>query len=80
MPSNPSLAAGKPAQTLSAPSSVLLTQEEVAARLKVSESWLAKRRMHGDGPPYVPIGRSIRYLEADVMQWTRSQRRLSTSE
>ena len=35
------------------PSFVLLTPKEVAARLRVSQSFLAKARMRGDGPPYV---------------------------
>jgi hypothetical protein len=59
---------------------VVLTPKETAAKLKVSVSWLAKARMRGDGPPYVLIGRSIRYPETDLIQWMRSQRRLSTSE
>jgi len=60
--------------------SPLLTAKEVAARLKVSLSWLAKARMRGDGPPYICIGRSIRYAEAALIQWMRSRQRLSTSE
>jgi predicted DNA-binding transcriptional regulator AlpA len=58
----------------------LLTPREVAARLKVSLSWLAKARMRGDGPPYIPVGRSIRYAETSLIQWMRSQHRTSTSE
>jgi len=42
--------------------------------------FLAKARMRGDGPPYIMIGRSIRYSEAALIQWMRSQQRLSTSE
>jgi hypothetical protein len=34
-----------------------LKPSEVASRLKVSLSWLAKARMRGDGPPYFPVGR-----------------------
>ena len=60
--------------------SPLLTAKEVAARLKVSLSWLAKARMRGDGPPYIRIGRSIRYAEAALIQWMKSRQRLSTSE
>jgi predicted DNA-binding transcriptional regulator AlpA len=60
--------------------SPLLTAKEVAARLKVSLSWLAKARMRGDGPPYICIGRSIRYTEAGTAQWMKSRQRLSTSE
>ena len=36
----------------------LLTPREAADFLRVSESWLAKARMRGDGPPYVKVGRS----------------------
>ena len=42
----------------------LLTPKEAAQLLKVSESWLAKARMRGDGPPFIKIGRAIRYSEA----------------
>ena len=59
---------------------VLLTPKEVAKLLKVSLSWLAKARMRGDGPPYIRIGRSIRYSEAAVLQWMKSRQRLSTNE
>jgi hypothetical protein len=62
------------------PAFVLLTPKEAAVRLKVSLSWLAKARMRGDGPPYITVGRSIRYSEAGLIQWVRSQQRLSTSE
>ena len=61
-------------------SDVLLEPNEAAAFLKVSLSWLAKARMRGDGPPYLRIGRSIRYTEAALMQWMKSRRRMSTSE
>ena len=39
----------------------LLTERDAADLLRVSRSWLAKARMRGDGPPYVKVGRSIRY-------------------
>jgi len=59
---------------------VLLTPKEAALHLKVSLSWLAKARMRGDGPPYIKVGRSIRYSEAALLQWMKSRQRLSTSE
>jgi predicted DNA-binding transcriptional regulator AlpA len=60
---------------------VLLTPKEMAARLKVSTSWLAKARMRGDGPPFIKlIRRAIRYPEAACIQWMKGQQRLSTSE
>jgi predicted DNA-binding transcriptional regulator AlpA len=58
----------------------LLTPKEAARFMRVSESWLAKARMRGDGPPYVQIGRAIRYQQSDLITYIRSRRRLSTSE
>ena len=58
----------------------LVKPKETANRLKVSLSWLAKARMSGDGPPYIRVGRSIRYSEAALLQWIKSRQRLSTSE
>ena len=36
--------------------------------------------MRGDGPPFIKIGRSIRYSEAALIQWMKGRQRLSTSE
>jgi excisionase family DNA binding protein len=58
----------------------LLTPKEAAEFLKVSLSWLAKARMRGDGPPFIKVGRAIRYSEAALLQWMKSRQRLSTSE
>ena len=48
--------------------------EELAARRgeeQVSLSWLAKARMRGDGPPFIKIGRAVRYSEAALIQWMK---------
>lgn len=58
----------------------LLTPNETADFLPVSESWLAKARMRGDGPPFLKVGRSIRYSQAALVQWLQHQLRSSTSE
>ena len=58
----------------------LLTPKEAASFLRVSESWLAKARMRGDGPPYAKFRRSIRYQEKGLIGYTRLRLRLSTSE
>jgi predicted DNA-binding transcriptional regulator AlpA len=59
----------------------VLTPEEAAKLLKVSISWLAKKRMSGDGPPYIQVSaRSIRYAEVALIQWMKSRQRMSTSE
>ena len=58
----------------------LLTPKEATQFLRLSLSWLAKARMHGDGPPYVKLGRSVRYREGDLVHWLKSRARLSTSQ
>ena len=68
------------AQKPPVPTCVLLTPKETASRLRVSTSWLAKARMRGDGPPYIKMGRAIRYNEVTIVEWMKSRQRLSTSE
>lgn len=80
MTSQSSVAGGTIPQNPAVPVIVLLTPREAAKLLKVSLSWLAKARMRGDGPPYIRVGRSIRYAEAALIQWMKSRQRLSTSE
>ena len=71
---------GASPQKLSSGLANLLTPKEAAVLLKVSGSWLAKARMRGDGPPFIKVGRSIRYSEATLLQWMKTRQRLSTSE
>jgi hypothetical protein len=71
---------GSSAHVVTAPNVGLLVPREAARLLKVSLSWMAKARMRGDGPPYSRIGRSIRYSEAVLIQWAKSQQRISTSD
>jgi len=73
-------AASATPQKPTASSLSLLSPKEAAKLLKVSISWLAKARMNGDGPPYMRIGRSIRYSDAALLHWLKSRQRLSTSE
>jgi predicted DNA-binding transcriptional regulator AlpA len=58
----------------------LLTVRDAANLLCVSESWLAKARMRGDGPPFVKVGRSVRYAESSLRAWLAGHTRRSTSE
>jgi hypothetical protein len=80
MVSQSSLTGGAGTQTPTTPVILLLTPKEAAKVLKVSLSWLAKARMHGDGPPFIRVGRSIRYSQPSLLQWMKSRQRLSTSE
>jgi predicted DNA-binding transcriptional regulator AlpA len=49
----------------------LLTTKEVAIWLKLSYRSLENARQQGKGPPFVRIGRAIRYLEDEVRKWLR---------
>lgn len=52
---------------------------EAAQFLGLSQSWLAKLRLSGDGPPYMKVGRQVRYSQADLMRWAAKSLRHSTS-
>jgi predicted DNA-binding transcriptional regulator AlpA len=54
-------------------SDVLLEPSEAAAFLKVSLSWLAKARATNDGPPFIRIGRCVRYSKAALLRWVKSR-------
>jgi predicted DNA-binding transcriptional regulator AlpA len=71
---------GMPSEKPATAITVLLTPKEAAQRLKLSTSWLAKARMRGDGPPFVQIGRVIRYTEGALLQWVKRHTRTSTSQ
>jgi excisionase family DNA binding protein len=60
---------------------VLLTPKEAAARLRLSESTLAKWRMTAlRRLPYVKVGHKVAYDELEVEKWLASQARKSTSD
>jgi hypothetical protein len=58
----------------------LLTTAEVADRLRVSTSFLAKARVTGLGPTFIKVGRSCRYRLSDLQTYERSRARISTSQ
>ncbi|ACI94549.1 phage transcriptional regulator, AlpA [Afipia carboxidovorans OM5] len=74
--SNPS---GTPPSALPQANPVLLTSKEAARLLNLSVSWLAKRRLAGDGPAYIKMGGAVRYSQAALQQWMKAQQRMSTS-
>lgn len=61
-------------------SSELLTVSEAARWAKVSESFLNKARLTGDGPRFVRLGRAIRYRQSDLEAWAQGGEAGSTSE
>lgn len=59
--------------------SELLTEEQAANLLQMSESWLRQRRYAGDGPPFHTLGvRTIRYDHDEVMAWAKSESQTET--
>ena len=57
-----------------------LTEAEVAELLRKSVRTLQGWRVAGIGPPFHKFGRSVRYLEAEVLDWAARHRYRSTSE
>lgn len=52
-----------------------LTENQAAAYIAMSRSFLAQARMDGNrdnrtpAPPFIKIGRSVRYLREDLDRW-----------
>ncbi len=58
----------------------LLTTESTSKAANVSESYLNKARLNGDGPNFIKIGRAVRYEPAEIERWLASKRKISTSQ
>lgn len=50
-----------------------------AAYLGISKSTLEKMRVNGGGPPFLKLGRSVRYRADDLDRWLSERVRLNTS-
>lgn len=59
---------------------MLLTETEQAARWGIAPKTLANQRCRGDGPPFIKLGRLIRYDPAQTDAWIAERVRQSTSE
>ena len=53
-----------------------LKDPEAARYIGMSESWLRQSRMRGnpDAPPYIKIGKAVRYLKIDLDAWLEKLR------
>ena len=58
----------------------LLTESELAARIRIAVATLRRWRWSGGGPPFVRVGRCVRYDAADVRAWLGGRTRRSTSD
>ncbi|NML95151.1 helix-turn-helix transcriptional regulator [Novosphingobium olei] len=59
---------------------MLLTEVEQAARWGIAPKTLANQRCRGDGPPFIKLGRLVRYDPAQTDAWLAERVRVSTSE
>lgn len=57
-----------------------LTAKDAAHLTGFAPKTLANWRTTGGGPPFVTVGRSIRYMESSTLQWLRDRERRSTSQ
>lgn len=58
----------------------LMDSEAAAARIGWHPGSMARARVRGDGPPYLKVGRSVRYDPRDIDAWLESRKRNSTSQ
>ena len=58
----------------------LMTAEQVAAQIQISDKTLRKWRWEGKGPRYVKVGRKVAYRPADVEAFVQANLRASTSD
>lgn len=52
----------------------LLTAEELSALIRVKPDTLERWRMRKQGPPYIKLGKLVRYSRSDVAKWVQSGR------
>ena len=56
----------------------LWTPQEFAAFAKITTDAASKLRITGNGPPYVKLGRNVRYFPGDVAAWLKQNATTST--
>jgi predicted DNA-binding transcriptional regulator AlpA len=52
----------------------LLKEAETSRYIEMSRPWLRQKRCDGGGPPYLKIGRAIRYDISDLDRWLDTRR------
>jgi len=58
----------------------LLTETQTSDFLQISVRTLQAKRVLGGGPPFVKLGRAVRYRRSDLVEWTRTRTLRSTSD
>lgn len=59
---------------------VYLDEVQLAAMLDISPRTLQGQRQRGEGPPYIKVGRLVRYRPIDVKRHYDGRMRVSTSQ
>jgi predicted DNA-binding transcriptional regulator AlpA len=58
----------------------LIDQNVIAIETGTSARTWEGKRQTGEGPPYIKVGRLVRYRRSDVRAWLMEQTRQSTSQ
>jgi len=58
----------------------LLSRQEAAEYLHVSVKFLEKHAMHGDGPPFIKVGRLARYRQSDLEAYIQYRKCSNTTQ
>jgi hypothetical protein len=67
-------------QTSEKSAALFADADETAQILNVSTSFLNKARVFGGGPPFVKMGKIVRYHVPTAIEWALSRQRRSTSD
>ena len=62
------------------PEEPLWDTNDYAAFVKRKRNTCEKDRLEGNGPPFIKVGRLVRYRPEDVRKWLFAQTRKSTSD
>lgn len=62
------------------PNDRLLSRPEVFTEFGLTQRYLEISAVRGDGPPFIKIGRSVRYRAGDLRDWIAARRVASTSQ
>jgi predicted DNA-binding transcriptional regulator AlpA len=60
--------------------SSLLSDRQAAEWLGLSRAWFQRKRVSGDGPPYVKVGSAVRYRLSDLEKWFGERTYAHTTE
>lgn len=55
------------------------TPEEFAKQTGITTDQASRLRIAGEGPPFVKLGRAVRYLNLDVLRWHQDNRTVKTN-